>query len=106
MLSTPLLLSTAQADVHLYSWKDELAQTPWLEQLAKCESGINEKAVNPKDSDNLPAYGLFQYKTGTWEYFQEEMGVSGLDIMSGEDQLRVTKWAMENGMASHWGICL
>lgn len=93
-------------EVHMYSWRDELAETPWLEQLARCESGINEKAINHMDSDGLKAYGLFQYKDFTWKAFQEEMGVSGLDIFSGADQLRVTKWAMKNGKASHWGICL
>jgi len=87
-------------------WRVELSQYPELEALAKCESTVNESAVNPSDSDGLPAYGLFQYKETTWEAFQKEMGVSGLDIMSGSDQLRVTKWAFSNNKQSHWGICL
>ena len=119
-LSIPLLLGTTMPpegvvvaleptlvpSVHLYTWRDELAKTPWLENLAKCESNINERAVNEMDSDGLKAWGLFQYKIGTWLAFQKEMGVSGLDIMSGADQLRVTRWAMDHGKAGHWGICL
>lgn len=88
------------------SWKNELAKDSVLQRLAECESGINEKAINHMDSDGLKAYGLFQYKTFTWEAFQREMGVSGLDIMSGADQLRVTKWAFAHGKESHWGICI
>lgn len=88
------------------TWREELAQDSVLQRLADCESSSNPKAINHMDSDGLKAYGLFQYKTFTWEAFQKEMGVSGLDIFSGADQLRVTKWAMKNGKASHWGICL
>ena len=91
---------------HSEGWKAELALYPELEALAKCESGINESAVNEMDTDGYKAYGLFQYKTFTFEAFQKEMGVSGLDIMSGADQLKVTLWAFQNNKQSHWGICL
>lgn len=83
-----------------------MAQNDALQELADCESGIDPKAVNGMDTDGLKAYGLFQYKQTTWEAFQKEMGTSSLDIMNGNHQLEVTLWAMENGKASHWGICL
>lgn len=111
-LSTPLnapIIVVEASEVQeriIPTWLYELEQDQELYDLAKCESQLNEKAINPMDSDGLMAYGLFQYKQGTWRWFQELMGVEGLDIMSGADQLSVTRWAMQNGKASHWGICL
>jgi hypothetical protein len=86
-------------------WLLELEKHPELKKLADCESGSTESAVNPKDVDGFPKYGLFQYHVPTWLWFQELMGVSGLDIMSGEDQLTVTRWAFSHGKSSHWGVC-
>lgn len=88
------------------NWLLELENYPELKKLADCESEFDEKAINPKDTDGHPKYGLFQYHIPTWLWFQELMGVSGLDIMSGDDQLKVTLWAINNGYAHHWGICL
>lgn len=88
-------------------WRAALSQDPELEALAVCESGINEKAVNKEDSDGEPKYGVWQYDADTWIAFQIEMGIEPtLNIYSGRDQLRVTRWALANGKASHWGICL
>lgn len=104
--STTVVGESLSQEMILPTWLHELQQDEELYKLAKCESSLNEKAINPMDTDGLEAKGLFQFKQMTWEAFQEEMGVSGLDIMSGADQLTVTRWAFANGKQSHWGICL
>ena len=59
----------------------ELAMNSWLDKLAFCESGDknhpkgNPNAVNPKDSDGKPAYGLMQYKLGTFMYLSKKYEV-------------------------------
>jgi hypothetical protein len=76
LVSCLLVISLAwkpvQADAPTKS-KDEIAQEQfskdlddWLYKLAMCESTNNPKAVNLIDSDGKPAYGLYQYKLGTF----------------------------------------
>lgn len=111
--STPLLAPRIAQDVSLPqemilpTWRYELSQEPELEALAKCESGIKETALNNKDSDGEPKYGVWQYDADTWIAFQVEMGIEPtLNIYSGADQYKLTKWAFANGKQSHWGVCL
>jgi len=118
-LSTPLLTPELTVDdsltqeTILSAWRYELSLEPELEALADCESDFNEKAVNQQDSDGFKKYGLFQYHVPTWEWFVSMMRKDGLieedrimNILSGADQILVTRWAMNNGYASHWGVCL
>lgn len=56
------------------TWKEELNNYPpklaiVLADLAFCESGFNEKALNPNDLDNTPSYGLFQFKPSTLYFY-------------------------------------
>lgn len=44
-------------------------QRAWLGALEWCESGGNPKAINPKDKDNTPSYGILQFKPSTFNYF-------------------------------------
>lgn len=118
-LSSPLLAPELPVDetltqqTILSAWRYELSQNAELEALADCESNFNEKAVNAQDSDGFRKYGLFQYHVPTWEWFVSMMRKEGLieedrvmNILSGADQLEVTRWAFANGYESHWGICL
>ena len=43
--------------------------TKWIEELALCESSNNPLAINPKDKDNRPKYGLFQFDIETWKMY-------------------------------------
>lgn len=98
---------TLQQEVITSTWRYELSLEPELEALAKCESGIDETAINLKDSDGEPKYGVWQYDADTWIAFQVEMGIEPtLNIYSGSDQLLLTRWAFSNGKQSHWGVCL
>lgn len=74
----------------------ELAMNTWLVKLSTCESNNNEKAVNPRDSDGKPAYGLYQYKLGTFMSLAKKYSVyPDLTIDM------VHKYAMDGDKAHH-----
>lgn len=57
--------------------KPDLAarQEAWLAVLVKCESRGDPGAVNPKDRDGTPSYGLLQFKPSTFEMFSRAYGI-------------------------------
>jgi hypothetical protein len=85
------------------NWKEWLRKT-YPEQadilllLANCESGQNPAKINPNDCGS-PSYGLFQYKTKTWNTFCKG------DMMSAKDQITCTATMLKNGGQSHWLRC-
>ena len=40
-----------------------------IDKLMMCESGGNQNALNPADTDGTPSNGLFQFKRTTWKYY-------------------------------------
>ena len=64
----------------------------WLEATARCESGLDPYAVNPRTGDS----GLFQFNPQTWEMW------GGGDIWSVHDQCEKAAWAFGQGLAHHW----
>lgn len=52
------------------------AQQAWLGRLEQCESGGNPSAINPRDLDGTPSYGLLQFKPGTYYEFSKLYGLS------------------------------
>lgn len=65
--------------------------------LAMCESSNNEKAINPRDTDGLPAKGLLQFKQQTFDAYCYG------DIWSGQDQKTCATNMIQAGLLSHWG---
>lgn len=59
--------------------KDPLTyqQRAWFGALTWCESKGNPNAVNKKDRDGTPSYGLLQFKPSTFTYFAEKYGIDG-----------------------------
>lgn len=51
-------------------------QQAWLGALEWCESQGKPTAVNPKDSDGTPSYGLLQFKPGSYAYFASLYGLA------------------------------
>jgi len=51
------------------------AQMVWSYALEWCESRGNPEEVNPKDLDNTPSYGGYQFKPGTLGYYANLYGV-------------------------------
>lgn len=75
----------------------------YLDKLALCESGNNPTAINPKDLDGTPSLGLFQFKTGTFNYFSDKYGISTTSIWNGGEQRKiVTQMAQDSSVDFHW----
>lgn len=55
-------------------------QQIWLHALIWCESKGRPEALNPKDKDGTPSYGLLQFKPGTFNAYGKKYGV---DISKG-----------------------
>lgn len=66
--------------------------------VARCESGLEPGAVNPRTGDA----GLFQYSAATWAEFWGYLGEPAPDIFNVWAQCHVTGWAFANGYQSRW----
>lgn len=78
------------------------SQTRWLEDLVRCESRGDPAAVNPKDRDGTPSYGLLQFKPSTFEQFSKAYGIEG-DLMDPAAQ-RAIVLRMMRDPSVRWGI--
>jgi hypothetical protein len=76
------------------------AQIIWLARLMQCESGLKANAVNPKDLDNTPSYGLLQFKPGTFNAAVKEFGLSTTtSYMDPEVQVAIVEqWILRGGV--------
>lgn len=54
-----------------------ISQEAWLAKLVQCESTGDPGAVNPKDRDGTPSYGLLQFKPSTFAMFSKAYGIEG-----------------------------
>lgn len=53
------------------------AQETWIYALEWCESHGDRGAINPKDRDNTPSYGPFQFKPDTFASLAKRYGIKG-----------------------------
>lgn len=67
----------------------------WLAALIQCESNGRPEAVNPKDRDGTPSYGLLQFKPSTFEMFSKAYGIAG-DLMDPEAQTAIVIRMMDD----------
>ena len=67
----------------------------WLADLIACESQGNPKAINPKDRDGTPSYGLLQFKPSTFEMFSKAYGIEG-ELMDPEAQKAIVVRMMDD----------
>lgn len=58
----------------------------WKSQLRKCESGGNDKAVNPMDVDSTPSYGRFQFKPSTFYGYANKYNIKVTSYLNGDEQ--------------------
>lgn len=76
-------------------------QAVWLDALIWCESKDIPVAINPKDRDGTPSYGLLQFKPETLALFEKKYGITG-DLMSSSTQKAiVTQMILQGGI--NWG---
>jgi hypothetical protein len=52
-------------------------QRAWLGALIWCESRGNVDALNKKDRDGTPSYGLLQFKPSTFTHYAKLYGIDG-----------------------------
>lgn len=76
------------------------AQEKWLAALVQCESGGNPKAINPKDRDGTPSYGLLQFKPSTFRAFAKAYGITGV-LMNADAQRAIVR-KMMNDKSVNW----
>ncbi len=78
-------------------------QKAWLGALEWCESRGNPDAVNPKDRDNTPSYGILQFKPGTFSEFAKLYSIaSTTDYMDPDAQEAiVTQMILRDGVDWH-----
>ncbi len=90
-------------------WKIYLTMFPATAHVAFCESGNknnplgNPNALNPKDTDGLPAKGLLQFKDKTFYAWAKLAGISKPNIWDPIQQIVLYQWADENDLLNHWG---
>jgi len=80
------------------------AQIIWLARLMQCESGLKANAVNPKDLDNTPSYGLLQFKPSTFKAAAIKYNLaSTTDYMNPELQVEIVQnWILDGSVK--WAI--
>lgn len=67
----------------------------WLTDLIQCESNGRPEAVNPKDRDGTPSYGLLQFKPSTFEMFSKAYKIEG-ELMDPEAQKAIVIRMMDD----------
>ena len=64
--------------------------------IAQCESQLNPQAINKKDTDGRPKYGLFQFDKNTFV---------GEDILDWQKQTEQATLLMSQGKWGKWPYC-
>lgn len=71
------------------------AREAWLAKLELCESGGRPGAINPKDRDNTPSYGLLQFKPSTFAMFAKAYRIDG-ELMDPDAQRAIVRRMMDD----------
>lgn len=79
------------------------AQIIWMARLMQCESGIKAGAINPKDLDNTPSYGILQFKPSTYAWGAKLVGLATTtDYLNPEGQVAILQhWVLNGGINWH-----
>ena len=86
-----------QIKQYIKTWADHrgISRTTVLE-IAACESNFNPRALNPKDTDGRPKYGLYQFDRSTFV---------GEDIWDWKAQVEQATGLMAKGFWRKWPSC-
>jgi len=78
------------------------SQSVNIKKVAMCESSLRPHVVNYNDGgQGLHSYGLMQIQPPTWSDFEKWSGMD-LDLHSPLDQVKMAKWAFDNGYGKRW----
>ena len=89
-----------EAQVAIYILTDN--QRAWLRKLIQCESSGNPKAINPKDRDLTPSYGLLQFKPETFYGFAKQYGIEVTDVMDPDQQIEIVSSMIIDSKNINW----
>jgi len=63
----------------------------WIHLLGECESGNNEKALNPKDTDGTASKGKYQFKDTTFAWLSKKYNIKTTSIWNGNEQEQIVR---------------
>lgn len=63
----------------------------WILDLRQCESGGNDKALNPKDTNNLRSVGRFQFQDKTFSWLSKKYDIKTTSIWNGDEQEQILR---------------
>jgi len=72
-----------------------------MDRVIDCESKWRTDVWGDLDKP-YPAYGIAQFQERTFLWMSEEAGFEGLEWKNPYDQIKIMKWAFENGYEHHW----
>lgn len=112
MLSVILLLGVLSNDLRdlqamlpqtpkVYAETNIEASSPiqeWKAKLRNCESGGDDKALNPKDTDGTRSVGRYQFKDATFAHFSEEYKIPTTSVWNGDEQDTLLDQMIEHGV--------
>ena|SRR3990167_1774627 len=82
----------------------EIKKEQWIDALANCESGGNEK-IKILDTNLKYSYGLFQFQLATWIEYGKDFGATRQNISSSTLQRKVARSMLDDGGWRHWYHC-
>jgi len=63
----------------------------FIHKLRLCESGGNDKALNPVDLDGTPSKGRFQFKDKTFYSFAKKYNIKVTSVWNGDEQEQILR---------------
>jgi hypothetical protein len=95
LVLTPSTASYVVSDETIQKTDLQQKREDWLAKLEMCESSGNPKAVNPRDLDGTPSYGLLQFKPSTFEMYSKRYSIEG-ELMDPEAQRALVRAMMDD----------
>lgn len=78
------------------------SQSKKLLVVAKCESSLNENAINKNDGGKgKHSIGIMQFQESTFDFWSNKMG-DNYDYYSKVDQIKVAKYMFDNKQEWQW----
>lgn len=68
----------------------------WINDLRQCESGGDDNALNPRDTDGTPSKGRFQFKDRTFAWLSKKYNIKTTSIWNGEEQEQILRRMIED----------
>lgn len=88
----PTATTTPEIIAPVVAPKPSARQEVWIDALEWCESRGNPKAINPKDRDNTPSFGILQFKPDTFAYYAEKLNLGDVLLMDPVAQHQIVEY--------------